>query len=160
MPIEFLDLFDDHGWAPLAPDLRSTVCSWRDGATLADAPVDVAATFQDAAWRSTAIDRSFGLTGVRLRAGFRVPMRHHNAALQMIVFGGSVTVHTAESCEDLRERDSFTLVSGQFCVIDEDTPFAVEAGPDGVTYVRSWPLGSDDLTTCWHLDPAWVRRST
>ena len=57
----------DEGWTPMSIDPADpSAASGVDGGPLADAPVDVAATFDGAMWRSTKIDPSFNLIGVQL----------------------------------------------------------------------------------------------
>ena len=156
MPIEFLDLLDGGGWEPLSPDPASTGATWSEGGTLAEAPVDVAATFEGSAWRATGIDDSFGLTGVRLAPELRVPLHHHGRALLVIVIGGSLTVDGAEDGEGV-EADRASLEPCRFCVIEEGTPHSLTAGPQGAVFLTSWPQETEEPTTCWYPDPAWVR---
>ena len=150
MPIEFFDLLGDDGWAPFPLDPAASGQRWSDGGTLADAPVDVAATFDGARWHATGLDPTFELNGTRLRAGFTVPRHHHNQQVLRIVFGGRFEVRTDEATEPLGP--------GQFCVVDTGTAHSIIAGPDGVTYTESWFLEGPDVVTTWHPDPAWVAR--
>jgi quercetin dioxygenase-like cupin family protein len=157
VPIEFLDLLAplDAGWEPLSPDTGPRA-TWSDGGSLADAPVDVAATFDGAAWRSTSIDPSFGLTGVRLRGGFTVPAHRHNRSLLLLVFGGAVTVRFAEPDTDEQEAQ---VGSGQFCVIEAETVYSLTAVGDGATFLSSWPNEAPELETTWYPGHAWTKRS-
>ena len=163
MPIEFLDLLGGGGWEPLSPDVGAGSV-WSEGGSLLNAPVDPAATFEGAMWRATRIDPTFGLTGVRLRDGFRVPLHHHDRSLLIIVFGGSVTLATGAGCADqsdgaeeqAEQAEQAELGSGQFCVIEAGTAYSLTAGPDGATFLISWPQGEQERVTCWHPDPAWV----
>lgn len=165
MPIEFLDLLDpvvDHDWEPLSLDPARSGATWADGGSLADAPVDVAATFRGAAWSSTRIDASFGLTGVRLRSGFAVPRHRHDADLLLLVFGGDITIRSAEDGDDTADDDVESTVqvgAGQFCRIDADTRYSLTAGASGVTFLSSWPQDVVDVVTQWFPDPAWVPAS-
>ncbi|HLU43037.1 MAG TPA: cupin domain-containing protein [Microthrixaceae bacterium] len=149
MPIEFLDLLDDGGWEPLVPNARNPGSTWSDGGLLADAPVDLAATFDGAAWRATGIDPSFGLNGVRLRGGFTVPRHHHSSALLLLVFDGALTVAADDGAE--------VLGPGEYCVIEEGTAHRLTAGAEGATYLWSWPQEAAAIATCWYPDPAWAR---
>ena len=82
---------------------------WIDGSPLADAPVDVAATFDGAMWRSTKIDPAFNLIGVKLRAGFTMPRHHQSLRQLVIVFGGELRVEHG--------GEDRTVGPGQFFVI-------------------------------------------
>ena len=73
VPIEFIDLLDDDGWEPMPVDQTSPTYLWNDGGLLADAPVDMEATFNGAMWRQRKVDRSFNLDGLRCRPNFTVP---------------------------------------------------------------------------------------
>lgn len=153
MPIDFLDLLDGDGWAPAGLDpggLDQSGHRWSEGGSLADAPVDVAKTFDGAVWHSTRIDLDFGLAGVRLRPGFVVPRCHHSLDVQRIVFGGSITVR--------HDEGEATVGPGQFFLVQAGTPYVLVAGPDGVTYTESWPLKSEPPETCWYPGPEWVAK--
>lgn len=152
MPIEFFDLLDVEGWEPRPLDPFDAGARWSEGGSLADAPVDVAATFDGARWFATGIDPTFGLDGIRLAAGFAVPRHHHDQQVLRIVVGGSFAVVADD------EDGPITVAAGQFCVIDPDTVHRIVAGPDGVTYTESWHLEAPDVTTTWHPDDAWVDR--
>lgn len=162
MPIEFLDLLAplDAGWVPSSLD-AGDAARWSEGGALADAPVDVAATFAGAAWRSTAIDASFDLTGVRLRGGFTVPRHHHDRALLLQVFGGTLTIRSreVEALGGPGEDEVVELRAGQFSVIEAGTVCSLTAGSDGVTYLTSWPLREPQGATTWYPDAAWVERT-
>lgn len=149
MPIEFLDILDDDGWVARSVDPAAPGARWSEGGTLADAPVDVAASFVGRS-ESTAIDPTFALTGIRLAPGFTVPRHHHDQQVLRIVFGGTVEVRSDDEVAEVR--------AGQFCVVDADTVHALVAGPEGVTYTESWHLEAPPVQTTWYPDPAWVKR--
>lgn len=149
MPIEFLDILDDEGWVPRPVDPSEPGASWSEGGALADAPVDVTATFAGRS-ESTAIDPSFGLTGTRLAPGSTVPRHHHDQQVLRIVFGGTMEVRSDDEVAEVR--------AGQFVVVDADTVHSLVAGPEGVTYTESWHLEAPPVQTTWHPDPAWVQR--
>jgi quercetin dioxygenase-like cupin family protein len=155
VPIEFLDLLDGGGWQPLVPDV-GVGSVWSEGGSLAEAPVDVEATFAGAVWRATGIDPTFGLTGVRLRKGFRVPRHHHDQGLLILVFEGSLVVASSDGCSDAEPHEQAVLGPGQFCVIEADTAYSLTAGPAGATFLTSWPQDARERVTCWHPDPAWA----
>jgi hypothetical protein len=143
--IDFFDLLGVDGWVTLAPDPLDAAHLWIDGRPLAEAPVDVGATFDGALWQSTKIDPSFNLQGLRSRPGFTVPRRHLNLRLLTIVIGGSLVV---------RDR---RVGPGQFFVVGAGTPFSTSAGPEGATYLETWPEPAARLETYWH-DADWVSR--
>ena len=151
MPIDFLDLLGDDGWAPVPVVPEGAGDRWADGGTLAGAPVDAASTFA-AARRSTGIDPSFGLHGVRLASGWQGPDRCHDQPLLMIVFAGSVVVRS-RSTDVVDER---RVGPGEFCVIDEGTVHSISAGPDGATYTECWPQDADGADTTWYPGDGWV----
>jgi quercetin dioxygenase-like cupin family protein len=150
VPIAFFSLLDDDGWMPLSIDAKSPTFSWSDGGSLADAPVDVEATFDGAMWYSTKVDRSFHMTGLRCRPDFTVPPHHHSLRLLVIVFGGEFFVEAGKH----RRR----VGPGQFWVVDAGTSYVMTAGPAGATFTESFPLDGGELETCWHDGPGWVRR--
>lgn len=151
MPIDFLDLLADDGWAPAGLLPEGSGSEWSEGGTLAEAAVDIGATF-DGARRSTGIDPDFGLHGVRLRPGFVGPRRRHDQPLLVIVFGGTLVVRSGEPDEEVEDR----VGAGQFCVIDAGTVHSVAAGEDGATYTECWPQDVDGAGTCWYPGPAWA----
>ncbi len=152
MPIDFLDLLAGDGWAPVPVVPEGSGADWAGGGTLADAPVDAAATFA-AVRRSTGIDPSFGLHGVRLPAAWRGPERRHDQPLLMIVFTGEVVVQERSEGGAVAER---RVGRGEFCVIDEGTVHSISAGPDGATYTECWPQDVDGAGTTWYPGDAWA----
>lgn len=162
VPIDFLDLLAEDGWAPVSVVPEGAVASWcgdrsgTDAAPLEQAPVDVAATF-DSARRSTGIDPSFGLYGVRLSPGFVGPSRRHDQPVLMIVVGGSLAVRCAPE-PDADEAVEHRLRAGEFCIIDEATVHSVDAGDDGATYTECWPQGSEAVMTTWFQGDGWVEQ--
>ncbi len=153
VPIEFLDLLADDGWEPFVLDAQRDGATWSEGGTLAEAPVDVAATFDGAVRRATRIDPTFGMTGVRLAPGARVPRHRHDRSLLLLVFGGAVTVEHEDEDGAVASAEVGT---GRFCVIDEDTPHALVAGLGGATLLASLPQPAEGVATCWYPDEAWV----
>ena len=153
VPIEFFNLLDDEGWEPLRVDQASPAHFWNDGGSLADAPVDVEATFDGSMWYSTRVDRSFNLDGRRSAPNFTMPRHHHNMRVLIIVFGGEFTVEW----DDDEQRNSRRVGSGEFWISDAGTPFTMTAGPEGVTYVETWPEPVAKLETYWH-DVGWIHR--
>ena len=138
MPIEFLDLLDadDAAWVPYSPPEGSGV-QGSSGPHL-----------DGEAWQSTRIDPSFGLTGIRLAPGTTVASHRHNRSLLLLVFEGSLAV-THHELDDPADEATVSLGAAQFCVIDADTVHRLTAGPDGATYLSSWPLRAPELDTTW-----------
>ncbi len=139
MPIEFLDLLDADDAAAWEPwPVADDPGRWR---------------CEGDAWRSTSIDPSFGLTGLRLAPGTTVPPHRHNRSLLVLVFDGSLEVAHREISDDaaaaLPEVETASLGAGQFCVVDAETEHRLSAGPDGATILTSWPLRAPELVTTW-----------
>jgi hypothetical protein len=143
--IDFFDLLDAEGWVPLALDQLAPAYFWVDGRPLSEAPVDMGATFDGALWQSTKIDGAFNLQGLRCRSGFTVPRRHLNLRQLTIVIGGELIVGGRR------------VGAGQFFVVGAGTPFSTTAGPEGATYVETWPEPAARVETYWH-DAGWVSR--
>ena len=70
MPIDFFNILSDEDWKPLAMDQSDPANLWHEGGPLADAPVDMNATFDGNIWTSTAMDPKFLLDGFRLAPKF------------------------------------------------------------------------------------------
>ncbi len=136
MPIEFLDLLDADDAAAWEPwPVAGDPARWR---------------CEGDAWRSTKIDPSFGLTGLRLAPGTTVPPHRHNRSLLVLVFRGTLEVTHRETGDPTASPDETArLRAGQFCVIDAETEHRLTAGPDGTTILTSWPLRAPELVTTW-----------
>jgi hypothetical protein len=153
VPISFFDLLADDGWEPLALDPADPSFYWNDGGFMTTAPVDITATFDGAMWHSTNVESAFKWRGRRIRAGFIVPKRHHNLRQLTIVVGGSIEVEYGEGDATETRR----IGPSEFWVAEAGIPYAVIAGPEGVTYLECW---DDDMTlaeTYWHDDEHWKR---
>ena len=146
VPIEFCNLLDDEGWTPLSVDQSSPTYFWNDGGLLADAPVDMAATFAGGMWVSTKVDRSFNLNGLRCAPNYTVPRHHHNLRELIIVFGGEFTLEY----DDGHKQSSRRVGPGEFWISEAGTSYMMTAGPEGVTYVETWPEPMAQLETYWH----------
>lgn len=149
MAIDHFSLVGDDGWTPLIVDPADAQHRWVDGGPLAESQVDVPATFGGAMWRSTKIDPAFNLVGLRARADFMVPMRHHNLRQLTIVFGGELEVDAGDAA------GGRTIGAGQFFVTGAGTPYTLAAGADGVTFIETWPSPASTLETYWHAT-GWV----
>ena len=118
MGIDFFNLLDDEGWVPLR--------------------------FDPAISRSTKIDPSFNLIGLRCPPNATIPTHHHNLRQLVIVFGGELLVEFATD-----EPDSRRVGAGEFFISDAGTPFAVTAGAAGATFTACWPEPVANLRTFW-----------
>ena len=144
MPIEFLDLLDadDAAWVPYSPDA---------GSPDQGSPEP---RLGGGAWQSTRIDPSFGLTAIRLAPGATVAAHRHNRSLLLLVFEGSLAVTHREVTDEPADEATVDLHAAQFCVIDAETVHRLTAGPDGATYLSSWPLRAPELLTTWEQPDA------
>lgn len=151
--IESFSLLSDKGWLELPVDQSSPTYFWDEGGLLADAPVDMAKTFEGNMWLSTEVDGSFNLNGLRCAPNFAVPRHHHNVDELIIVFGGQFHVAWGKDGEE----GNRTVGPGEFWISTAGTPYLMTAGPEGVTYVETWPEPMEKLETYWH-DAGWVHR--
>ena len=157
MGITFGDLLDDEDWIPLLSrdDQSNPNYFWVGGGSLADAPVDFAATFDGGMWmsRKPIEVRSFNRNPLRVRAHFVVPRHHHNLDEMILVFHGEYHIDHGEGAEAQTTRVS----PGEFFLSRAGTPYTMTAGPEGVTYIETWPEPVPTLQTYWH-DVGWVHR--
>jgi mannose-6-phosphate isomerase-like protein (cupin superfamily) len=153
VPISFFDLLADDGWEPLQFDPADATFYWNDGGFLMAAPVDIAATFDGAMWRSTNVEPAFKWQGRRIRPDFTVPKRHHNLRQLMIIVGGQIDVEYGENGEKAQR-----VGAGEFWVAEAGVPYTMTAGPEGVTYLECWTEPISLLETYWHDDRNWKRR--
>lgn len=153
MDIDFFNLRGDDGWVEVVVDAADPRQRWVDGRALHDAPIDVEATFAGAMWRSTKVDPTFNLFGLRCRPGFTVPLHHLDMRELIIVFGGELEIEYVDGDQVEQRR----VEAGEFWVSDPGTPFMMTAGADGVTYFGNWPEAVAGLTTTWH-DRGWSHR--
>jgi mannose-6-phosphate isomerase-like protein (cupin superfamily) len=150
--IDFFDLLDDEHWVPSFVDPSDPRHHWFDGSPLADAPVDVARTFDGAMWRSSKIDPAFHLEGVRIRAGFSVPRKHLDQRQLVIVLDGELLVR----CQGERDPGR-TVGANQFFVISAGTPFSTTAGASGATYLETCAQPFHPVETYWHAS-GWIEK--
>jgi len=155
--ITFADLLDEQDWVPLALDQQSFPSYlWADGGTLADAPVDFAATFDGAMWMSRKPIEIpvFNRNPLRVRPHFVVPRHHHNFDEMLFVFEGQYSI---EYDTDDGGTETVVVKPGDVFVSHAGTPYTMTAGPEGVVYIETWPGPIRQLTTTWH-DSGWIRR--
>jgi len=157
VPIDFFNLLDDEGWMPLPVLQTASSYLWNDGGLLADAPVDMEATFTGGMEISTKFDRSFNLNGLRCAPGFTVPRHHHNMDELIIVFGGEFLLEYDDGPDNRAMENSRTVGPGEFWISDAGTSYMMTAGPEGVTYIETWPEPMRTLQTIWH-DGGWIHR--
>jgi quercetin dioxygenase-like cupin family protein len=154
--ITFADLLDGQDWVPMSEDQQDNPSYfWIDGRLLADAPVDFHATFHDAMWvTAKPIDvPSFNRNPLRVRPQFVVPRHHHNMDEMIFVFQGEYNIDHGEGAEAATTR----VGPGEFFLSRAGTPYTMTAGPEGVTYIETWPRPVKTLETVWH-DVGWVHR--
>lgn len=153
MAIEHFSLLSDEGWLALPVDQTSPTYFWDEGGLLADAPVDMAKTFEGNMWLSTTVDGSFNLNGLRCAPNFSVPRHHHNVDEMLFVFAGEYDIEHYESGEPQTVR----VGPGDVFLSRAGTPYTMTAGSEGVTYIETWPKPVRELETYWH-DVGWVHR--
>jgi len=157
VPIDFFNLLDDEGWMPLPVLQTASAYLWNDGGLLADAPVDMEATFKGGMEISSKVDRAFNLNGLRCAPGFTVPRHHHNMDELIIVFGGEFTLEYDDGPQHRDTISSRTVAPGEFWISEAGTAYMMTAGPRGVTYIETWPDPMSTLKTYWH-DGGWIHR--
>ncbi|PVX63331.1 UNVERIFIED_ORG: hypothetical protein FNL38_1164 [Nocardia globerula] len=154
MAIEYFNLLsEEEGWIDLSVDQDLPSYLWNEGGLLADAPIDMEQTFKGNMWVSNKVDRSFNLNGLRCAPNFSVPRHHHNLDELIIVFEGEFHVAWGQDGEE----GSQTIGPGEFWISEAGTPYIMTAGPEGVTYIETWPEPMEKLETYWH-DAGWVHR--
>jgi len=154
--ITFADLLDGQDWTPMNLDQQSNPSYfWVDGRPLADAPGDFRATF-DGAMETTLkpIDvPGFNRNPLRVIPNFTVPKHHHNLDEMIFVFQGEYNIEHGDEANPQTTR----VRPGEFFLSRAGTPYTMTAGPEGVTYIETWPKPVSTLETVWH-DVGWVHR--
>ncbi|WP_038169783.1 cupin domain-containing protein [Tomitella biformata] len=154
MAIEYFNLLAaEEGWGDLSVDPTMPSYLWNDGGSLADAPVDMEKTFKGNMRVCRQVDSDFNLNGLRCAPGFSVPRHHHNLDELIIVLGGEFHVAWGKDGEE----GSKTIGAGEFWISRAGTPYIMTAGPEGVTYLETWPSPMSELSTSWH-DEGWAHR--
>jgi hypothetical protein len=172
MGITFGDITSDDGWEPMFGaesvgqvdletgerrriDQSNGTFHYADGGSLANSPVDMPATFADAMFIPTKpVDtKHFNRGPLRVRPNWRVPRHHHNLPEMILIFQGQYTItHEVDGVE------VDTVVGpGDFFVSRPGTPYTMTAGPEGVTYIETWPVRASYLHTWWY-DWGWIGR--
>jgi hypothetical protein len=172
MGITFGSLVDDDGWFPMFGavsgqvdfetgehrriDASNATFHWSDGGSLANAPVDMPATFADGMFlTSKPIDvPGFNRNPLRVRPHFRVPRHHHNLPEMILVFRGTYIIGYEEDGKEVAR----TVGPGEYFISRPGTPYTMTAGPEGVTYIETWPVPASHLHTWWY-DWGWIDRA-
>jgi mannose-6-phosphate isomerase-like protein (cupin superfamily) len=152
----FGNLVEDADWVPMNLDQqRYPSYFWQDGGLLKDAPVDFAKTFGESMFVTTKpIDvRRFNRNPLRVVPDFTVPRHHHNIDEMLFVFAGEYHIEHYES----GEPEVVRVGPGEVFLSRAGTPYTMTAGPEGVTYIETWPRRIQELETVWH-DVGWVHR--
>ena len=152
----FGDLVADSDWVPMDLDQQNNpTYKWKDGGLLADAPVDFAATFDGGMWVTTKpIDvPRFNRNPLRVRPHFTVPRHHHNIDEILMVFAGEYNIEFGYP----DNVQTVTVKPGEIFLSRAGTPYTMTAGPEGVTYIETWPVPVSQLETIWH-DFGWVHK--
>lgn len=150
MTIEHFSLAADGGWTDLSIDDYSPKHFWADGGLLADAPVDIAKTFNGVSVAKN-VNQGFHLNGLRVAPDVAIPRRHHNLDQLIIVSAGELRADWGAHGDE----GNRTLRPGQFWVATAGTPHRLTAGPEGVTYFETWNKAIAELETYWH-DEGWI----
>lgn len=148
MKIEFFDLLSSEGWEPISYDRHNPHHFWDGGGSLADAPVDIEASFEGATWRSTRVDPDFTMGGIRVKPNFTFPWHSHNLRQLIILNGGELTVTAADG-------ESKALAPGDFWISEANSKHTMTAGPEGAVFVETWPVWVQ-LKTTWYPGDGWV----
>jgi mannose-6-phosphate isomerase-like protein (cupin superfamily) len=164
--ITFGDLVADADWIPmnLTGQQQNPSYFWNDGGLLADAPVDFDATFGQNMFTTFGdgptvsgtkqIDfPAFNRNPLRVVPGFTVPKHHHNIDEMLLCFAGEYFIETYDTPEPKTVR----VGPGDVFLSRAGTPYTMTAGPEGVTYIETWPVSVRELETYWY-DFGWVRR--
>jgi hypothetical protein len=158
MGIHFGTLMGTEDWEPMEIEEQqySPKYYWHDGRKLVDSPADFYKTFDRAMWTSPyTIDvAAFNRSPLRVRPNFVVPRHHHTTKEMIFVFQGQYSIEHGPE-----DNPTTTLVGpGQFFLSYPGTPYTMTAGPEGVTYIETWPqhvTGGGD--TIWY-DVGWIKK--
>ncbi|ODU06022.1 MAG: hypothetical protein ABS81_05770 [Pseudonocardia sp. SCN 72-86] len=156
MGMTFGSLVDGADWVPMPLGQQGNPSYfWKDGGMLGDAPVDFAATFgesMDVTTKPIDVPR-FNRNPLRVEAGFTVPRHEHGCDEMIFVFQGEYHIEHGYPDDVVVTR----VGPGDFFLSRAGTPYTMTAGPEGVTYIETWPVPVRELTTSWH-DFGWVPR--
>jgi hypothetical protein len=158
MSMHFDTLLDPSKWEPMECEQQqySESYYWHDGRKLYDSPADFVETFRDAMWvNHESIDvPSFNRNPLKVRPNFVVPRHHHTTKEMIFIFQGTYSIESGP----LDNPVTTVVGPGQFFLSHPGTPYTMTAGPEGVTYIETWPQhvtgGSD---TIWY-DVGWKHK--
>ncbi len=158
MGMHFDSLLDPSVWEPMETEQQqySECYYWHDGRKLYDSPADFVATFKDAMWVSLeSMDvGAFNRSPLKVRPNFVVPRHHHTTKEMIFIFQGTYSIEYGS----LDNPETVVVGPGQFFLSHPGTPYTMTAGPEGVTYIETWPqhvTGGGD--TIWY-DVGWVHK--
>jgi quercetin dioxygenase-like cupin family protein len=152
VPLHYDDFLSADAWEPLAVSAEDPSFYWSEGGFMTSAPVDVAATFDGAMWTSNKLDPWFQARPTKVKAGFTIPLRHHNLRQLMLLIDGEIDVEY-----DLGEGTQH-VAAGEFWICEVGTPYTMTAGPEGATYIECWDDQVALIETYWHDDKSWIRK--
>jgi mannose-6-phosphate isomerase-like protein (cupin superfamily) len=158
MGMHFDSLLNDDAWTPMETEQQqfSPNYYWHDGRRLHESPADFVETFRDAMWISLdSIDvMSFNRSPLKVAPNFVVPRHHHTTKEQIFIFQGEYSIEYGP--ED--NPQTVLVKPGNFFLSYPGTPYTMTAGPEGVTYIETWPhhvMGGGD--TIWY-DVGWKKK--
>jgi mannose-6-phosphate isomerase-like protein (cupin superfamily) len=158
MGMHFDSLLDPTVWEPMETEQQqySECYYWHDGRKLNDSPADFVETFRDAMWVSLeSMDvGAFNRSPLKVRPNFVVPRHHHTTKEMIFIFEGTYSIEYGS----LENPETVVVGPGQFFLSHPGTPYTMTAGPEGVTYIETWPqhvTGGGD--TIWY-DVGWVHK--
>ena len=157
MGITFASLVDGNDWVPMELDTQSQspVYYWADGGLLRDSPADFKATFAENMFMTTKPINvpAFNRNPLKTVPNFVVPRHHHNMDEMIFVFQGEYSIDHGEG----DDREITVVKPGECFLSRAGTPYTMTAGPEGVTYIETWPRPVTELETTWY-DVGWVHR--
>jgi hypothetical protein len=158
MGIRFGNLCDDDGWVPgwSWSDASFEKFHWADGGSLVNSPAELPATFAGNWFRtSQPIDfPRFNRNPLRCGPNFRVPRHHHNLPEMILVFRGEYHIAHEKDGKEVTRR----VGPGEYFISQPGTPYTMTAGPEGCTYIETWPVPVVNLHTWWY-DYGWIGRA-
>ncbi|MBA4025760.1 MAG: hypothetical protein C0482_25715 [Gordonia sp.] len=129
---------------------------WHDGRKLHESPADFVETFRDAMWITPdVIDvMAFNRSPLKVKPNMVVPRHHHTTKEMIFIFEGEYSIAYGPEGEE----KTVLLKPGNFFLSHPGTPYTMTAGPEGVTYIETWPhhiMGGGD--TIWY-DRGWIKK--
>jgi mannose-6-phosphate isomerase-like protein (cupin superfamily) len=151
------NLLTEADWVPMELENQATnpTYYWADGGLLRDSPADFVATFGQNMFTTTKPINvpSFNRNPLKVVPHFVVPRHHHNMDEMIFVFQGEYSIDHGEG----DERQVTVVKPGQCFLSRAGTAYTMTSGPEGVTYIETWPRSVRELETTWY-DVGWVHR--